>query len=173
MKNYKCKIATMEEILEKMDYEISVHPKDDRWKEWKKEAKKFFKEGKRICYVGLLEKKIICEITAAIHKEAAQNSEELIDEITAYLFAFRTNERERGKGYFSKLYRFVEEDLRKRGYKKLTLGVEPEEKQNLEIYQHLGFTKFIKEDYEEEPAKNKNGKPQKVLVHYYLKELSK
>lgn len=168
---YRCKIASIDEVLAKMDYEISINPSDKRWELWKKEAKKFCEQGKRICYIGVLEGQIICEATAAISKDAAQNSEGLIDENTTYLFAFRTKEEYRGKGYFSKLYQFMEEDLKNRGYTKFTLGVEPKEVQNLEIYQHFGFQKFIKEAYEEEPAVDETSEPEKVLVHYYLKEV--
>lgn len=170
MENYVCKIASIEEIMEKMDYEISIHPDDKRWEIWKEEARSFVEEKKRICYIGVLKGKIICEANIAISKDAAQNSEDLIDENTAYLFAFRTNEEYRGKGYFSKLYQFMEKDLKNRGYTRFTLGVEPKDVENLEIYKHFGFKKFIKEAYEEEPAINETSEPEKVLVHYYLKE---
>lgn len=171
MERYVCKVASIEEVLDKMDYEISIHPGDKRWEIWKAMAEKFLKEGKRICYVGILEGKIICETTAIISKDAAQNSEGLIDKETAYLSAFRTNKEYRGKGYFSKLYKFMEEDLKSRGYRKLTLGVEPKEKENKEIYKHLGFNKFVKEDYVEDPVIDETSETEKVLVHYYLKEI--
>ncbi len=171
IKMYICKIANIEEIMTKMDYEISLYPSDKRWELWKEEAKYFCEQRKRICYIGVLEGQIICEATAAISKDAAQNSEGLIDENTAYLFAFRTNEEYRGKGYFSKLYQFMEQDLNNRGYTRFTLGVEPKELQNLEIYKHLGFHKFIKEAYEEDPIVDEVTQPEKILVHYYLKEL--
>ncbi len=35
----------------------------------------------------------------------------LLSDSMAYLAAFRTNKEYEGKGYFSKLYRFVESDL--------------------------------------------------------------
>lgn len=171
METYQCKVASLEEIMQKMDYEIAIHPGDKSWEFWKEETRSFFEKQKRICYVGILDGKIICEATAAISKDAAQNPEGLIDESTAYLFAFRTNEGERGKGYFSKLYQFMEADLKSRGYTRFTLGVEPKETQNLEIYKHLGFVHFIKEAYEEEPTVVEGIKPEKVLVHYYLKEI--
>ena len=65
----------------------------------------------------------------------------------------------------------MEADLKSRGYTRFTLGVEPKETQNLEIYKHLGFVHFIKEAYEEEPTVVEGIKPEKVLVHYYLKEI--
>ncbi|MGN0460808.1 MAG: GNAT family N-acetyltransferase [Ruminococcus sp.] len=64
---------------------------------------------------------------------------------------FSTDKRYRGKGYFSKLFRFMIDDLKNRGYEKFTLGVEPTETKNLKIYQHLGFNSFIKSGRETYP----------------------
>lgn len=52
----------------------------------------------------------------------------------AYLAAFRTNKEYEGKGYFSKLFKFAENNLKERGYKELSLGVGPEVVRNMEIY---------------------------------------
>jgi hypothetical protein len=38
-----------------------------------------------------LDDDVICEATAAISSDACENMEGLVDEKTAYLFAFRTN----------------------------------------------------------------------------------
>lgn len=43
------------------------------------------------------------------------------------------------------------DDLKSRGYKKVTLGVESVQTNNLKIYQHLGFNKFIKSAQETYP----------------------
>lgn len=68
----------------------------------------------------------------------------------AYLAAFRTNKEYEGQGYFSKLYNYVENDLKQRGYKELSLGVGPEEVRNIEIYFHLGYRTYIKTLVEQE-----------------------
>ena len=96
--------------------------------------------------------------------DAAQNSSGLIDSRTAYLCAFRTNEPFQGKGYFSGLFRFMADDLRSRGYTRLTLGVEPEDQVNKAIYRHYGFTELIKTDTEKYPDGTT------VDVEYYVKE---
>lgn len=79
-----------------------------------------------------------------LDKSIVQNCEGLVDDKTVYLCAFRTVEKHQGKGYFSRLFQFMIDDLKRRGYKKVTLGVEPMEIDNLKIYQHLGFDTFIK-----------------------------
>ncbi len=84
-----------------------------------------------IVYYGILNGKIICEMTAILDRSVVQNSDKLVDEKTAYVCAFRTIEQYQRKGYFSKLFRFAIDDLKSRGYEKVTLGVEPTETENL------------------------------------------
>ena len=164
---YVCKVASPDEMERKWDYEISRHTDDrENWIIWKTEAKDNFREGKAIPYYGILDGEIICEATAIIHPDAAQNSEGLIDDRTAYLCAFRTNEPFRGKGYFSVLFRFMLDDLRKRGYTRVTLGVEPGETVNKEIYRHYGFTGFVKAKTEKYPDGTE------IHVEYFLKNIT-
>lgn len=150
MKDYSCKIASIDEMEIKWNYEIGKH-KNSNWIIWKAEAIARVKNGQSIVYYGILNGKIICEATAMLDKTAVQNSDRLVDDKTVYLCAFRTIEKYQGKGYFSKLFRFMINDLKSRGYEKVTLGVEPTETENLNIYQHLGFNEFIKSAQETSP----------------------
>lgn len=143
MKEYICKTATVDEMEIKWNYEIKKH-KDSNWKIWKTEAIERVKNGQSIAYYGILNGVIICEATAMLDKNFVQNSDSLVDNKTAYLCAFRTVEKYQGKGCFSELFRFMIDDLKNKGYKIVTLGVEPTETENLKIYQHLGFNAFIK-----------------------------
>ena len=119
MEKYICKIATIEEMNKKWDYEISIATDDkDNWITWKRDNIKRFQKGLIIPYYGLLNEEIICECTAEIDSSIVQNAEKLVDEQTAYLSAFRTNKEYQGQGYFSKLFKFMIDDLKKRGYKK-------------------------------------------------------
>lgn len=169
--NYICKIATLDEVNEKWDYEISNHPNNNSWKEWKNIFIDGINKNKRISYYGILNGKIITEGTVILSKDEAQNSEGLIDNQTAYLTAFRTVKEYQGKGYFSKLYRFIENDLKIKGFKRLTLGVEPSEIKNMKIYFNWGYDTFIKTAYEEYPQVDKNSQPEKILVNYYSKNI--
>ena len=171
MNNYICKIATIEEMNKKWDYEISQNPNNNAWKIWKKEFIYAAKTGKRISYYGFLNGEIVCETTAYLDKDQLKNSDDLIDDATAYLGAFRTIDKYQGKGYFSILYKFMENDLKQRGYKKLTLGVEPSEVKNMMIYFKYGFTNFIKTDIEEYPKENDTKEPERILVNYYYKNI--
>ena len=128
MNNYVCKIASLEELEKKWQYEID-NATDDKsnWIKWKKQMIDRYNSGKIIPYYGILNGKIICECTAAIDASVIQNSENLIDDKTAYLFAFRTISEYENQGYFSKLFKFMLADLKAKGYERVTLGVEPEE----------------------------------------------
>ncbi len=163
---YKCKIANEKEMNIKWDYEISIHDEDkSNWIIWKEKAIKCFKYGAQIPYYGLLDGKIICEATASLTPDIVQNGEGLVDDHTAYLTAFRTIEEYRGQGYFSKLFKFMINDLKSRGYTRVTLGVEPTELTNKTIYTKYGFTNFIKTAIEEYPDGTKTD------VEYYYKDI--
>lgn len=164
MKEYICKIATIDEMETKWNYETKKH-KSPNWKIWKAESIKRVKNGQSIAYYGILNGKTICEATAMLDKGFVQNSDGLVDEKTAYFCAFRTIEKYQGKGYFSKLFRFMIDDLKSKGYQKATLGVEPTETENLKIYQHLGFNGFIKSAQETYPDGTV------IYVDYYGMEL--
>lgn len=121
-----CKIAFLQEMDIKWEYEIAQIGKDrENWIIWKKQAMENYKRGYTIPYYGILEGSIIS--------------------------AFRTISKFQGKGYFSKLFHFMIDDLRHKGYTKATLGVEPADGKNKERYAHYGFTEYIKSGKEYYP----------------------
>lgn len=145
MKEYICKIASVDETERKWNYEIRKQRKRKTVLEGlKKDAVEHIKNGQSVTYYGKLNNKIICETTAMFDENIIQNSDKLVGGKTVYLCNFSTDKRYQGKGYFSKLFRFMIDDLKNRGYEKFTLGVEPTETKNIKIYQHLGFNEFIK-----------------------------
>ena len=162
---FVCKIATRDEILKRYDYEISInYGEEQNWISWKQEYMDM-PEWKRISYFGLLDDIVICEATAALSSDACQNMEDLMDEKTAYLFAFRTDKEFRWQWYFSQLFEYMIDDLKSRWYKQVILWVEPTEIVNKKIYFHYGFNELVKTDVE----KNPDGSF--VIVEYYRKYL--
>lgn len=165
-KNYICKIASLEEMNIKWDYEIERHTEDkSNWIIWKKRSTENFLKGLIIPYYGILEGTIICEATAMPNPEAVQNADGLSGNGAVYLSAFRTVKEYRGMGFFSRLMRFMLDDLGKKGYIKATLGVEPADENNKSIYTHYGFTEYIKS------AKEKYPDGTVIDVDYYGKVL--
>ena len=147
-----CKIASPQKMKIKWEYEITQSGKDkENWIVWEKQSIENYKLGYTIPYYGILKGIIICEATAIVSPKVVQNSTGLVDSHTVYLSAFRTINKFRGKGYFSKLFHFMIDDLRKKGFTKATLGVEPVEEKNKEIYAHYGFTEYIKSGKEYYP----------------------
>lgn len=164
--SFICKIASLREMDIKWDYEIAQNKNEqENWIAWKKSNIEQYKQGHIIPYYGILSGTIICEATAVVHPETAQNSDGLIDRHTVYLSAFRTIDEFQGKGYFSKLFHFMIDDLRRAGFTKATVGVEPTETKNKAIYAHYGFTEYIKSGKEYYP----NGTA--IDVEYYGKAL--
>ncbi len=162
---YICKIATIPEMEIKWDYEINKASDKDNWITWKKNAFDRVEKGISVVYHGVLDGKIIAETTAIFDTSDVQNGNGLADKDTAYLEAFRVIEEYQGQGYFSKLFKFMIEDLKKRGYKKVTLGVEPCEVKNMMIYFKYGFTTYLKTSTDTYPDGTE------VIVNYYSKEI--
>ena len=142
--NYKCVVANKDLIIKKWDEEIRKHNNSKTWIDFKEKSLRNL--DTRIVYMGILNDEIITESTAiiSINDLDMQNKDNLVGNNKAYLTAFRTNKEYENKGYFSKLYKFMEEDLKKRGFTSLTLGVEPSEVRNIMIYFNWGFTNYIK-----------------------------
>lgn len=65
----------------------------------------------------------------------------------------------------------MENDLKQKGYNKLILGVEPSEVRNIQIYFKLGYTNFLKADFDEYEKTTEDGENEKVLLIYYYKDL--
>ncbi len=168
MDNFICKVANKKELLKRWNYLVEIHPENNKWVEFKENALKHFDENSTLSYLGFLNNEIICEITAYINNSAfiGEISEPsgLLSDSMAYLAAFRTNKEYEGKGYFSQLYRFVENDLKEKGYTELSLGVVPEDVRNIEIYFHLGFREYIKTLIEQD-------QDQEDVILFYKKKI--
>lgn len=162
---YKCVIANKELIIKKWDEEIRKHNNSKIWIDFKEESLRNL--DTRTIYMGILDGEIITECTAITSDDDSdmQNKDNLIGKNKAYLTAFRINKEYENKGYFSKLYKFMEDDLKRKGFTSLTLGVEPSEVRNMMIYFNCGFINYIKSDYEYYPNN------EKILVNYYEKNL--
>ncbi len=138
---YVCKVASREEIEVKYDETYRTITKErDVFEAWKERAVSNFLSERVLTYVGLLNGEFICECAAGLDPDSINEGYRLIDEKTAYLSSFRTREEYRRKGYFSKLFRFVLRDLYMRGYRRVSVGVDPDETYNLAVYRHFGFS---------------------------------
>ena len=148
MNEFVCRIASREDLLKRWEYLIEVEAGDTAWLGYREFALRNFDDGSAVTYLGILDGEIICEATAYIRSSAfagdISDPSGLLRDGMAYLAAFRTNKPFEGRGYFGRLYRYVEADLKQRGYTELCLGVGPEAVRNMEIYFHLGYREYVK-----------------------------
>ncbi len=166
MKKFECRIPNIEEINKRWDYLLKGRTTDkENWELWRKQALYNFAKRNFIIYYGFLNDEIICEATAIVGSETDESAKDLISDKMVYLSAFRTNKEYEGQGYFSRLFNYMINDLKEKGYEEASIGVEPTELKNKAIYDHYGFNEFIKETHEVYP----NG--EEVTVDYYKKKL--
>lgn len=172
--HYLCKIATKDELQKRWDYLNRINP-GRKWIEFRENALKHYDEKSTISYLGILNNEIICEVTAVIKESAfigdIDDPSGLLSDSMCYLAAFRTNKEYEGKGYFHKLYVFVETDLKERGYTELSLGVGPEAVRNMEIYFHLGFREYIKTVIQYEPSEDDPLLREEDVIIFYKKKI--
>lgn len=175
MENFVCRIASREDVLKRWEYLIQIHSDNNIWVVFRDNTIKHFDEESMIPYYGFLNGKIICEATAYVKPSAfigdISDPTGLYSDHMAYLAAFRTDKEYEGKGYFSKLYHYLENDLKERGYTELSLGVGPEAVRNIEIYFHLGYREYIKTTIEHDPPKNEFDIPKDEFVNFYKKKI--
>ena len=172
--NYICKVAKRDELIKRWEYLNRINP-GKKWIEFRENALKHYDEKSTISYLGFLDNEIICEATAVIRDAAfirdISEPSGLLSDSMCYLAAFRTNKEYEGKGYFRRLYDYIENDLRERGYTELSLGVGPEAVRNMEIYFHLGFREYIKTVIQHEPSEDDPDIPEEDVIIFYKKKI--
>lgn len=146
---YLCRIPSREEMERKWEDEIALHAEKQNWIVWKGEAVESAMAGRSLPYYGFLNGKIICEATAVPHPDIGLSGGD--PDGAVELCAFRTNKAYRGQGWFSRLMDFLQKDLKRKGYTKAIVGVEPCEAHNREIYHHWGFTEHVSSGTETYP----------------------
>ena len=160
------KEATLYELEWIWDKNINANIGDDKWVKWGADIVTKFKMGVLGSkpFVALHDDEPIgeCYMIISPENDAISGRMELADGKTvANINALRVEKRFRGNGISSKLIKHIEQYAVKAGYKRLTIGVEPNETRNIAIYLHWGYNEFVMYDIEEEDE----------LVLYYAKEL--
>lgn len=163
---FHVKIATGDDVKNYYDKLIEASPEDIYLPSQKNKRLQSLKSKTRMFFYGYLDGEVITQgsATVSVRDEFTQNKEQVVSEKCAYLFNFLTVEEERGKGYFSKLYRFIEKTLSDMGFEYLSLGVEPEDTENRERYRKMGFDELIYCGCEEFDG-------MKIDVEYYRKKI--
>lgn len=165
-KVYETKIASTKELEKIFDDKIAANPDDEHIPAQKARRMKDAANKTKLFFFGFLNGEMITEanVTISSNDIHTQNIDKVMNDKTAYLSAFLTKEEYRGRGYFSKLYTFMENELAKMGFEYLTLGVEPEEEKNKAIYHKWGYTELVYTGVEKFDGMTVN-------VEYYRKKL--
>ncbi len=166
MFNYDVVIANDQMLNKKFDDEIMSHNATREDKE-----KAIRNSRTRVTYYGLLNGKIIAEATAIISSldQDMQNKDGLVGFKIAYLTDLKVQKEYQSRGYFSELYKFIENDLRLKGFKTLTVAVEQDDFKAKGISKNWGFTNFIKTG--QELCTSSTSFPIRKTVEYYSKNI--
>ena len=114
---------------------------EDLWIKYKNQRLKEFENNEIDVYVIEENEKFIGEITVNYINHDLET--ETIPNIRVYFEAYRINENYQGKGLGQKLMEYVINDLKQKGYKEFTIGVEDDNEKAKHIYYKYGFTKVI------------------------------
>ena len=156
MKNIDVRPATFSELERWWNKKIALHPFDNSYKVWKE---CFISENDDGRYVG--------QGTLLLYGD----DEELTRGDRAEIIKLEIEEEYRNKGIATLIYKRIENHAKAVGIKYLTIGAEPCEIRNMQIYFHWGFTSFIKVDKETYPPKKVGEDGETITVLYYAKEV--
>ena len=94
----------------------------------------------------------------------AKYPDDLVSDKRVFLCGLRTIKEYQGQGYFSKLYKYVENDLKEKGYKEISLSVDIKETKNLMMYFKWNYTNYIRTEIRE-------GKMGTFIYNHYYKKI--
>ena len=114
---------------------------EELWIKYKNQRLKEFENNEIDVYVIEENKKFIGEITVNYISHDLET--ETIPNIRVYFEAYRIDKKYQGRGLGQKLMEYVINDLKQKGYKEFTIGVEEDNEKAKHIYFKYGFTEAI------------------------------
>ena len=114
---------------------------EELWIKYKNQRLKEFENNEIDVYVIEENEKFIGEITVNYISHDLET--ETIPNIRVYFEAYRIDKKCQGKGLGQKLMEYVINDLKQKGYKEFTIGVEEDNEKAKHIYFKYGFTEAI------------------------------
>ena len=114
---------------------------EELWIKYKDQRLKQLEDKEIDIYVIEEEEKFIGEIT--VNYISHELLTETIPNIRVYFEAFRISKKHQGRGLGKKLIEYTINDLKEKGFKEFTIGVEEDNEKAKHIYFKYGFTKAI------------------------------
>ncbi len=161
------RIAKIEEIEKWWDKKIKTVPKDLSYKKWKENFVSGNKNGERKTFFAFDNGKYIGQGTLLLKS----NNSVLTGNGKAEILKLEILPKYRGKGIATKIFEKMQAYAKANKIKTLTIGVEPCEIRNMQIYFHWGFTNFLQCIVEEYPPKAEGEKGEIITVLCYSKNI--
>jgi len=114
---------------------------EELWIKYKEQRLKQFDNKEIDIYVIEEDEKIIGELTVNYISHDLES--ETIPNIRVYFEAFRIDKKDQGKGLGQRLIEYTINDLKVKGFKEFTIGVEEDNEKAKHIYFKYGFTDAI------------------------------
>ena len=114
---------------------------EELWIKYKNQRLKQFDNEEIDIYVIKEDEKFIGELT--VNYVSHDLKSETIPNIRVYFEAFRIDKKYQGKGLGQKLIEYTINDLKEKGFKEFTIGVEEDNEKAKHIYFKYGFTEPI------------------------------
>lgn len=155
--------ATPDNLQRIWEKDIAENQGDNRWVAWRDKYINYNHNGMGRTFVVLCNNEPVGQGTLLFSPNctAISGRTELADNVlVANINALRIQKEYEGKGHISRLVHEMEKYVIKKGYTRLTIGVEARETRNLAIYLHWGYNTFMMSEIEEGE-----------LVLYYSKNL--
>ncbi len=168
MKNeIEVRLATIEEVEDWWNKKISKSPKDMAYKKWKENFVEGNKNGLRKTFFAFENGKYIGQGTLLLES----NDKVLTGKGKAEIIKLEILPKYRGRGIATRIFQEIEKLAKKMKIKMLTIGVEPCEVKNMQIYFHWGFTQFLQCISETYPPKAEGEKGETITVLCYGKKI--
>ena len=161
------RIATIEEIEKWWDKKIAKAPTDFAYKTWKDIFVTGNKIEERKTFFAFDEGKYVGQGTLLLESD----DEVLAGNGRAEIIKLEILPKYRGKGIAGVIYREIEKYAKSHKIKMLTIGVEPCEVRNMQIYFHWGFVNFLQCITETYPPKVEGEKGETITVLCYSKKI--
>ena len=149
---YEYRPATMDELERIWEKNIRQNLEDARWVRWRDEYIGYNRTGQALTYMVVCDGEPVGEGTLLFAPEcgAIAGRTVLADGATAAnVNALRIEKTHEGQGHISAMVRLMETEAARRGFTRLTIGVEAKEKRNLAIYQHWGYQRLVLTEVED------------------------
>lgn len=161
------RLATEEEIENWWNKKIQKRPHDNAYKVWKSNFVVGNKRGERKTFFAFENGQYIGQGTLLLKSK----DKVMTGKGRAEIIKLEVEKKWRGQGVSSQICHEIERYAKVNGIDTLTIGVEPCEVRNMQIYFHWGFTTFLQVVTETYPPKTKSGKGETITVLCYEKKI--